>query len=60
MRPEGLGDPERLAESILTLYEDGALRGQMGQQGRRYVEAHHSKHAAVTRYDQLLRRVAGG
>ena len=51
------GDAERLAESILTLYEDAALREQMGQQGRRYAEAHHSKHAAVTRYDELLRSI---
>ena len=55
----GPGDPKRLAEAILTLYKDRALREQMGQQGRRYVEAHHSKHAAVASYDQLLRRVAG-
>jgi colanic acid biosynthesis glycosyl transferase WcaI len=54
------GDSDRLAESIQTLYEDAALRDQMGQQGRRYAEAHHSKHAAVTRYDELLRRVAHG
>ena len=54
------GDAEQLAESILTLYKDFVLREQMGQKGRRYAEAHHSKHAAVTRYDELLRRVAGG
>jgi hypothetical protein len=34
------------------------LREMMGKRGREYAEAHHSKHAAVTQYDELLRRVA--
>jgi len=54
------GDAERLAESILTLYDDAALREQMGQRGRQYAETHHSKRVAVERYDQLLRQIANG
>ena len=57
VEPENAGD---LAEAILQLYRDPSLREQMGKRGREYAEAHHSKHAAVTRYDELLRRVAGG
>ena len=47
-----------MAESILTLYKDAALREQMGRLGRQYTEAHYSRRVAVVREDELLRQVA--
>jgi colanic acid biosynthesis glycosyl transferase WcaI len=54
------GNGGHLAEAILQLYRDPSLREMMGKRGREYAEAHHSKHAAVARYDELLRKVAAG
>jgi colanic acid biosynthesis glycosyl transferase WcaI len=54
------GNSGHLAESILQLYRDPSLREMMGKRGREYAEVHHSKHTAVTQYDELLRRVAEG
>ncbi len=54
------GNAQRLADAILTFYKDAALRDHMGRQGRAYAEAHHSRHVAVARYDELLRQVAAG
>src|SRR5207237_5428160 len=52
------GNAVALTEAILTLYNDSSLRESMGWRGRQYAEENHSKHAAVSRYDELLQRVA--
>jgi len=52
------GETEHLAEAILDLYRNPALRATMGRQGRRYAEENHSKHAAVARYNELLQRIS--
>jgi colanic acid biosynthesis glycosyl transferase WcaI len=52
------GETEHLAEAILDLYRNPALRETMGRRGRRYAEENHSKHAAVARYNELLQRIA--
>jgi colanic acid biosynthesis glycosyl transferase WcaI len=57
VNPENAG---HLADAILQLYRDPSQREMMGKRGREYAEAHYSKHAAVTRYDELLRKVADG
>jgi glycosyltransferase involved in cell wall biosynthesis len=53
------GDAGDLALAILQLYRDPVLCERMGESGRWYAEKYHSKQAAVERYDQLLRQVAG-
>ncbi len=52
------GETEHLAEAILDLYRNPALRETMGQRGRRYAEENHSKQVAVARYNELLQRIA--
>jgi glycosyltransferase involved in cell wall biosynthesis len=47
-----------LAEAILDLYRNPALRETMGRLGRRYAEENHSKQVAVARYNELLQRIA--
>jgi len=51
-------DPQALAEAILTLYHDPALREEMGRNGRRYAEEHLSLRVCAARYEELLRRLA--
>lgn len=50
---------QALAEAILALYADQELRETLGRNGRRYVEAHHSREAIARQYAQLLQEVAG-
>src|SRR5262249_7918097 len=52
------GSAKHLADSILKIYRDPLLRQKMGQRGRRYAEQNFSKQVAVTRYNELLHRVA--
>ena len=52
------GHTEELAQAILNLRRNPCLRETMGRRGRQYAEEHHSRQAAVARYDELLRRVA--
>jgi len=54
------GDPERLAEAIVRLYEDPVRRQQMGQAGRRYAEEHFSRAKNTAFCGRLLKAVIGG
>jgi colanic acid biosynthesis glycosyl transferase WcaI len=54
IKPE---DAKQLAEAIITLYRNPSLRDSMAQRGCRHAEQHHSKRAAVARYNELLRQV---
>jgi colanic acid biosynthesis glycosyl transferase WcaI len=53
------GDAGALAEAILSLYKNRPLCVQMGDQGRRYVLDHYSKHVASEHYLDLIKRFAG-
>jgi len=47
------GDPEALAEVILSLLEDGALRQRLGRQGRIYALAHYDARQHVAAAEAL-------
>jgi putative colanic acid biosynthesis glycosyltransferase WcaI len=53
------GETERLAEAILDLYHNPALRETMGRRGRRYAEENHSKQVVIDRYHELLQGICG-
>jgi colanic acid biosynthesis glycosyl transferase WcaI len=53
------GETEHLAEAILDLYRNPALRETMGRRGRRYAEENHSKQVVIDRYHDLLQRICG-
>jgi len=48
-------DPSALAQAILDLQANPALRAEMGQQGRAFVQAHYSRQALACQLAQLLR-----
>lgn len=50
-------DPDRLADAILKLKQDPALRRQLGQNGRAYALQNHSPEAAVQQFERLLEAV---
>jgi colanic acid biosynthesis glycosyl transferase WcaI len=52
------GDPARLAQAILALRADPALREAMGAAGRRYAERHFAPAVVVEQYEALLGAVA--
>jgi colanic acid biosynthesis glycosyl transferase WcaI len=55
------GDAKAFAAAITRLLDSPAERERMGRQGRRFVEAHLSKHAVLRQFEGELRRlVAGG
>ena len=51
-------DPERLAEAILSLYDDRPLAERMGKNGRDCIEAHFSATGAAARYEELFQALA--
>ena len=51
VRPQ---DAQALADAIVRLQADAALRPRLGENGRRYLVAHHTKEAALGRYLQLF------
>jgi len=51
------GDDAGLAEAILRLYRNPAEAEQLGQNGRRYAEAHFARQICVQQYEKLLARV---
>lgn len=53
-------DPLRLAQAIREAYVQRDRLPEMGQSGRQYVLAHHSKAAVAGLYDGLIRKVARG
>jgi glycosyltransferase involved in cell wall biosynthesis len=50
-------DPKALADAILSLYNDKALRVRLGQNGRRYAEEHLSLKVASKRYIEIFKQV---
>ena len=51
------GDPAKLAETILSLYNDPNKREAMGQQGREQAVTSYSREAVVSQYNDLLYKV---
>jgi sugar transferase (PEP-CTERM/EpsH1 system associated) len=49
--------PERIAEAILSLLCDAALRQPIGQAGRRYVETHHDWNVIAGTLEEIYREV---
>ena len=52
------GNARDLAAAILRLRRNPLLWASMGQRGRQYAEANHSKQAAVARYNELFHKIA--
>lgn len=52
------GDPHILAQTIMALYANPALRATYGERGRRYAEQHLARTVVVDQYEQVLRKVA--
>jgi sugar transferase (PEP-CTERM/EpsH1 system associated) len=52
------GDPQQFAQKVLMLLEDGALRRQLGQAGRQFVERQHSWNAAAAQLEQIYQQAA--
>lgn len=48
------GQPEALAEAVLTLCRDRELADRLGRNGRSYVEEHFSVGSAASRYESLF------
>lgn len=48
------GDPHALADAILTLASDPALRTRMGARGREVVVAQYSEEAVLGRYEEMM------
>jgi glycosyltransferase involved in cell wall biosynthesis len=53
-----VGDPDRLARSILGLLEDGTLRGRLAAGARRLVEERADRHRYFQRMEEICRRLA--
>jgi len=52
-------DPTALSEAILQLYAEPDRRGEMGRNGREYVETHFTPKAIAAQYNELLYRCVG-
>lgn len=50
-------NPEKLAQAILTFYENAELREQMGRAGRLYAEKHFNRKTNTARYDRILHEI---
>lgn len=53
-------DPSRLAEAILTLKKDQALRERLGRNGRAWTEKHHSPRSAARQFERLFQAALSG
>jgi len=53
------GEPAALAEAILALYRDPALRQRAGEAGRRFAEMHFDRRAVTAVYARLLAELRG-
>lgn len=51
--------PRQLAEAILALRDDPLRRGEMGHNGRRWVEKHHSLQSAAQQFERLFLKITG-
>lgn len=47
-------DPLAIAEAILTLFRDPALRRRLGKNGREYVSTHYNRREIAKRFESLL------
>jgi glycosyltransferase involved in cell wall biosynthesis len=56
----GPEDPEQLRDAILKLHRDRDLGRRLGENGRRFVMAHHSRERLAGQYADALRRVVSG
>ena len=53
------GDPSRLAEAVLRLYDDPALRERLGAAGREAARAGYGAEAVIEQVEALYTRLAG-
>lgn len=53
------GNPQALAQAILDLYKNPALREQLGSNGRHYAEQNFSKQACARQYEALFQKAGG-
>jgi glycosyltransferase involved in cell wall biosynthesis len=49
--------PEAIAQAVLALLQDDALRQRLGQAGRHYVETYHDWRVAAEKLEQLYLEV---
>ena len=53
----GAENPEKLAKAILTIYNAPEnIRDKMGQDGRKYFDAHFERNRLLKKLDQLMRK----
>ena len=50
-------DPDALADAVMTLYRDKALREELGRNGRLYAEKHLSLKSSVSQYEELFQQI---
>lgn len=53
-------DDAAMAEAVMELIDDRDALARMGAAGRAFVETHYHRRGLASRYEALLRRVAGG
>ena len=53
-------DPRALADAIVSMAENRERTGELGRNGRRYVEAHYSRREQARKLEELLAEVAQG
>lgn len=53
-------DPAALAQAVLILRGDAALRARMGADARRYVELHHSRDVIAKTFEAAVRAIVDG
>lgn len=51
-------NPHIIAETILSLKNNQTLLGELGKNGRSYLEMHFSRQRCMDEYEALLKRVA--
>jgi glycosyltransferase involved in cell wall biosynthesis len=49
-------DAQAIADAILRLYSDPALRARMGESGRQYVKRHYNRAQIARNYEQILQK----
>ena len=49
-------DPQAIANAVLQLYGDPALRARMGKSGRQYVKRHYNRAQIAGYYEQILQK----
>ena len=48
------GDPEALAQAVMDLYRDPALRSRLGENGREFICEHYSRKQKALQYLSIL------